>query len=130
MVVFLICKFFGLPSVILVGAALIIKVPEKAPLPFELFLRKLIPLWILYPKIGSDKDDVNDQNISDSDPVIITTNKPTIFSETSNSSRSNLSGIWKRVKLVNYEAFIGAQGLLTFIYYNYIKQVLDMYKGN
>jgi hypothetical protein len=40
----------GVPIVLVVIAAFLVKLPEKAPLQFELFLRGILPQSILYPK--------------------------------------------------------------------------------
>jgi hypothetical protein len=50
---FFLGNLFGFPSVFLVGAALILKIPEKAPLKFENILRRIFPQWFLYPKMYS-----------------------------------------------------------------------------
>jgi hypothetical protein len=40
----------GVPLLIIIVAVFLIKIPEKAPLGFELVLRSFIPSFILYPK--------------------------------------------------------------------------------
>ena len=47
----LITRLSGLPTVLLIGAALVVKIPTKAPVAFEKSLQKFLPDWILYPQL-------------------------------------------------------------------------------
>jgi hypothetical protein len=47
----LLTRISGLPTVLLIGAAFIVKIPTKAPPAFEKSLQKFLPDWILYPQL-------------------------------------------------------------------------------
>lgn len=46
-----ITRISGLPTVLLIGAAFVVKIPTKAPVAFEKALQKFIPDWVLYPAL-------------------------------------------------------------------------------
>jgi hypothetical protein len=50
-VVLFITRISGLPTVLLVGGAFVVKIPMKAPKAFEKTLQKFLPDWILYPPV-------------------------------------------------------------------------------
>lgn len=47
----LITRLSGLPTVLLIGAAFVVKIPTKAPVAFEKSLQKFLPDWLLYPDL-------------------------------------------------------------------------------
>ena len=51
MIVLFITRISGLPTVLLICAAFVIKFPLKAPVAFEKTLQKFLPEWILYPPV-------------------------------------------------------------------------------
>ena len=44
-------RISGLPTVLLIGAGFIIKIPSTAPIAFEKTLQKFLPDWLLYPQL-------------------------------------------------------------------------------
>jgi hypothetical protein len=49
--VLLLTRLAGLPTVLFIGAAFVVKIPLKAPVAFEKALQKFIPEAILYPPV-------------------------------------------------------------------------------
>jgi hypothetical protein len=109
----------GLPIMLLLAVGFLVKIPEKAPKNFERLLRKVIPLGILYP----NRFNMQGQRIDLGPDQAADVGRPSGGASGSSGgaakARENLSGVWKRVRAVNYENFVGAQGKLNF--------ELDMY---
>lgn len=107
---FVLLRLMGLPPVMLIGGALIMKIPDRAPREFEALLETFIPAAILYPT----KHEVNTvpsaaRNTEVPPPE---TSTVAVSGETSSadSPKVDLSGVWKRTRLENYENLLGAQG--------------------
>eukprot|EP01038_Epipyxis_sp_PR26KG_P007180 gene7180-9790_t len=107
LLLFLICIIVGIPSILLIGGFLIIRIPDKPSREFELFLRDYIPKWVLYPKrYNRDGSRIGGATSSFHsrlpDSPVRTNVAP---------SPKDFSGEWKRVKLINYDNFLSAQGV-------------------
>jgi hypothetical protein len=48
---FVVFYMLSAPAILIVGAAFIIKIPERASREFENLLRALFPVWFLYPNM-------------------------------------------------------------------------------
>jgi hypothetical protein len=93
----------GLPLMPMVTIIVLIKIPEHAPESFEHWLRMIVPSTVLYPgryhgldkrtNLGLDSQTNESNDLGSALRV-----------------RANLTGVWRRVRTVNFENFIGAQG--------------------
>jgi len=117
-------RILRMPLIALAILLFLIRPPMLAPKPFERLLRRLIPLWVLYPTLFApdgtrrkqSKPAVKVENEAPAAPAVEATAEGQAGQK--ESVRCDLSGVWKRVRTINYEAFLGAQGA------NFIKRKL------
>jgi len=124
--VLLITRLSGLPTVLLIGTAFVVKIPMKAPKAFEKTLQKFVPESILYPPvIGDDEPGLDEANLSARADAAAKASSAAAGPSSGGSKagkangrvgtgrragRLDLSGVWKRVRMENYDNFLAAQG--------------------
>eukprot|EP00595_Chromulina_sp_UTEXLB2642_P002565 CAMPEP_0196766826 /NCGR_PEP_ID=MMETSP1095-20130614/30908_1 /TAXON_ID=96789 ORGANISM="Chromulina nebulosa, Strain UTEXLB2642" /NCGR_SAMPLE_ID=MMETSP1095 /ASSEMBLY_ACC=CAM_ASM_000446 /LENGTH=430 /DNA_ID=CAMNT_0042131117 /DNA_START=1722 /DNA_END=3011 /DNA_ORIENTATION=- len=91
----------GFPIVALLVVVFLVKLPDRASNELEELLSSIIPQHILYPL--KKVDESNDTGSG-------STTESVNSNEAKSYPRLNMSGVWKRTKCINYEAFLGAQG--------------------
>lgn len=101
--------YFGVPIVVVAITALVVKLPEKASLSFELFLRQILPSKVLYPKSHALQEHNHPHSHADEqsgEGINVVVQK----FERIVTGKQDLSGVWKRVRTINYEEVLAAQG--------------------
>jgi hypothetical protein len=99
----------GLPLVALIAVLFVGKIPLVIPPDIEELLQGYIPESILYPLKKPSTESSLPEPTSSS---ITTSSKPATSATGSGSTGPvDLSGVWKRSKCINYENFLGAQGV-------------------
>eukprot|EP00981_Chlorochromonas_danica_P003816 scaffold725_cov162-Ochromonas_danica.AAC.2 len=90
---------FGMPPLFIVAAGFLLPVPERAPAQLEDLVNSFFPQ-------DEPSGSVQERNVIDQE----TPNNAKVDESETNGERMDLSGVWKRVKLENYENFLAVQG--------------------
>lgn len=92
----------GVPVLFIMVAAFMFKIPEQVPPRLEMILQMVFPDSILYP---TGKDDA-----ASSADMASASASADHGEDAELGTKANFSGVWKRVKLDNYENLLAAQG--------------------
>jgi hypothetical protein len=106
--VFFLGMWLGLPMILMVGGAFIVKIPEKAPKEFEYLLRSIFPLWLLYPTMK--KRDEKKNGAAGGAGAVDAAAGGVGGGNILIAGTVNMSGVWTRKRSDNIEAFLGANG--------------------
>lgn len=103
--------WLGFPIILIVTAIYFMQIPERAPKGVEIMLQAVFPTSFLYPykfqtalPAPSAVVPAPASSVSKIDGNAKTTAPDTA------SGLTDFSGVWKRVKTVNFDNFVGAQG--------------------
>ena len=112
-------RALGLPPMLLLAMTiLLLGMPTDASPQWKRAVEKLLPKWMTKPRTSSSSSSSSrpppPHAPTDANGVVAARAAPVAASTSQNESqrdnRADLSGVWKRVRLVNYENFMGAQG--------------------
>lgn len=101
--------WLGIPSVLVMIVAYLVNVPERAPDAMTAFIEFVLPIKAIF---GLSKKvlSTSTEQFASQDTAEVDHNHIAL-SPTAPVSFPDLNGIWKRVKVENYEAFLAAQGV-------------------
>lgn len=101
-----------LPLLPLIVLVYFVQIPARAPRAFELFLAQYIPESVLFP---NKKTGAAPTAAAPSAAAVASTPAPVVVQSAPAPSnkdvvKTDFSGVWKRVKTINFDTFVGAQG--------------------
>lgn len=104
-----------LPLLPLVVSVYLVQVPVRAPRSFELWLAQYLPESFLYPNKKASESPLTPASASAPSAAPAKTEsaapaQQAVPPATGALAKADFSGVWKRVKTVNFDTFVGAQG--------------------